>query len=71
MLQVRRVKRVLLADVAGLVAAGEPADALLLSERKPDCRVESSGGRMKPTASLRDGFSVFATTPCRGLSLSR
>jgi hypothetical protein len=26
---------------------------------------------MKPTAPLRDNFSVFATTPCRGLSLSR
>ena len=26
---------------------------------------------MKPTAPLRNNFSVFATTPCRGLSLSR
>src|SRR5437762_3962172 len=26
---------------------------------------------MKPTAPLRCKFSVFATTPCRGLSLSR
>ena len=26
---------------------------------------------MKPTAPLRYNFSVFATTPCRGLSLSR
>jgi hypothetical protein len=26
---------------------------------------------MKPTAPWRDKFSVFATTPCRGLSLSR
>jgi hypothetical protein len=26
---------------------------------------------MKPTAPLRDNFSVLATTPCRGLSLSR
>jgi len=26
---------------------------------------------MKPTAPLRSNFSVFATTPCRGLSLSR
>ncbi len=26
---------------------------------------------MKPTAPLRYKFSVFATTPCRGLSLSR
>jgi hypothetical protein len=25
---------------------------------------------MKPTAPLRYNFSVFATTPCRGLSLS-
>jgi hypothetical protein len=27
--------------------------------------------RMKPTAPLRNKFSMFATTPCRGLSLSR
>ena len=26
---------------------------------------------MKPTALPRNAFSVFATTPCRGLSLSR
>jgi hypothetical protein len=26
---------------------------------------------MKPTAPYRNAFSVFATTPCRGLSLSR
>ena len=26
---------------------------------------------MKPTAPLRGKFSVFATTPCRGLALSR
>ena len=26
---------------------------------------------MKPTAPLRNKFSVFATTPCRGSSLSR
>ena len=26
---------------------------------------------MKPTAPLRNEFSVFATTPCRGLSLFR
>jgi len=26
---------------------------------------------MKPTAPLRSNLSVFATTPCRGLSLSR
>jgi len=26
---------------------------------------------MKPTAPWRYDFSVFATTPCRGLSLSR
>jgi hypothetical protein len=26
---------------------------------------------MKPTAPFRNKFSVFATTPCRGLSLSR
>ena len=26
---------------------------------------------MKPTASLRDNFSVLATRPCRSLSLPR
>ena len=31
----------------------------------------ASNQSMKPTAPLRDNFSVFATTPCRGLSLSR
>jgi hypothetical protein len=30
-----------------------------------------SNQSMKPTAPLRDNFRVFATTPCRGLSLSR
>ena len=30
-----------------------------------------SNQTMKPTAPLRNAFSVFATTPCRGLSLSR
>ena len=34
----------------------------------PRCRSNQS---MKPTAPLRNKFSVFATTPCRGLSLSR
>jgi hypothetical protein len=32
---------------------------------------ESSNQPMKPTAPFRNKFSVFATTPCRGLSLSR
>src|SRR5881296_2285886 len=32
---------------------------------------ESSNQSMKPTAPLRGDFRVFATTPCRGLSLSR
>jgi hypothetical protein len=31
----------------------------------------SSNQSMKPTAPPRNAFSVFATTPCRGLSLSR
>src|SRR5438093_11676955 len=31
----------------------------------------SSNQSMKPTAPLRSKFSVFATTPCRGLSPSR
>src|SRR4029453_1792226 len=30
-----------------------------------------SNQSMKPTAPFRKAFSVFATTPCRGLSLSR
>ena len=32
---------------------------------------QSSNQTMKPTAPLRNKFSVLATTPCRGLSLSR
>jgi hypothetical protein len=39
--------------------------ALGMMPRKP------SNQPMKPTAPLRNNFSVFATTPCRGLSLSR
>jgi hypothetical protein len=31
----------------------------------------TSNRSMKPAAPLRYNFSVFATTPCRGLSLSR
>ncbi len=31
----------------------------------------SSNQSMKPTAPPRNAFSVFATTPCRGLSLFR
>jgi hypothetical protein len=31
----------------------------------------TSNQSMKPTAPLRCNFGVFATTPCRGLSLSR
>jgi hypothetical protein len=31
----------------------------------------ASNQSMKPTAPWRNNFSVFATTPCRGLSLSR
>ena len=30
-----------------------------------------SNQSMKPTAPFRNEFSVFATTPCRGLSPSR
>jgi len=30
-----------------------------------------SNQSMKPTAPLRNKFSVFVTTPCRGLSLFR
>ena len=31
----------------------------------------ASNHSMKPTAPLRSNLSMFATTPCRGLSLSR
>jgi hypothetical protein len=34
-------------------------------------RVHSPNQSMKPTAPRRNKSSVFATTPCRGLSLSR
>jgi hypothetical protein len=34
-------------------------------------RTHTSNQSIKPTAPLRNNFSVFATTPCRGLSLSR
>jgi steroid delta-isomerase-like uncharacterized protein len=33
--------------------------------------VNESNQSIKPTSPLRDNFSVLATTPCRGLSLSR
>lgn len=33
--------------------------------------INTSNQPMKPTAPLRENFSVLATTPCRGLSLSR
>jgi hypothetical protein len=32
---------------------------------------KASNRSMKPTAALQNKFSVFATTPCRGLFLSR
>jgi len=34
-------------------------------------RRKTSNQSMKPTAPLRSNFSLVATTPCRGLSLSR
>jgi hypothetical protein len=34
-------------------------------------KAPQSNQSMKPTAPLRNEFNVFATTPCRGLSLSR
>ncbi len=50
----------------------------LKSRDRPDCvsaviltDTKLSNQPMKPTAPLRSNFSVFATTPCRGLSLSR
>jgi hypothetical protein len=43
-------------------------DSLATSTPK---HLEASNKAMKPTAPLRSNFSVFATAPCRGLSLSR
>jgi hypothetical protein len=37
---------------------------------KVKTRTNHPNRSMKPTAPLRHKFSVFATTPCRGLSLS-
>ena len=36
-----------------------------------DCHGSESNQSMKPTALWQNNLSVFATTPCRGLSLSR
>ena len=47
---------------------------LFACERTPTLLCSSIKGpnqSMKPTAPLRNKLSVFATTPCRGLSLSR
>jgi hypothetical protein len=33
--------------------------------------MKASNQSMKPTAPPRNTFTVFATTPCHGLSLSR
>src|SRR5713101_8556941 len=50
----------------------EDLPARLRSVReRVDKRLQTSNQSMKPTAPLRDNFSVLATTPCRGLSLSR
>jgi hypothetical protein len=35
------------------------------------CKITAPNQSMKPTAPFRNKFSVFATTPCRGLSSSR
>jgi hypothetical protein len=35
------------------------------------CGMKPSNHSMKPTAAFQNKFSMFATTPCRGLSLSR
>jgi hypothetical protein len=44
---------------------------LMLSDRRDAKMTVPSNQSMKPTAPLGNAFSVFATTPCRGLSLSR
>jgi len=62
---------------AGVLLGGIALDRamtpmLVVSPLSPDrARQRSSNQSMKPTAPLRCNFSVFATTPCRGLSLSR
>jgi hypothetical protein len=42
-----------------------------LSMVSPAMRAKASNQSMKPTAPWRNAFSEIATTPCRGLSLSR
>ena len=42
-----------------------------ITSQSMDYSPTTSNQSMKPTAPLRNKFSVFATTPCRGLSLSR
>ena len=44
-----------------------PEEEIYLGPQAP----HTSNQSMKPTVPLRDKFSVFATTPCRGLSSSR
>ena len=41
------------------------------AQAAPVVRAAVSNQSMKPTAPFRCTFSVFATTPCRGLSPSR
>jgi hypothetical protein len=58
----------------GLLIAGfskKPAAVETPTSRSGTNLVPTSNQSMKPTALLRSDFSVFATTPCRGLSLSR
>ena len=45
--------------------------ATLSKSGKDSINRNTSNQSMKPTAPSRNNFSVFATTPCRGLSLSR
>jgi hypothetical protein len=45
--------------------------SLATQSMEPKSLSQSSNQSMKPTAPLRCKTSVFATTPCRGLSLSR
>ena len=46
-------------------------DSLFVHARQAAVISRPSNQSIKPTTPLRNAFSVFATTPCRGLSLSR
>ena len=49
----------------------EELSRFFFRDPRGDYAAVTSNQSMKPTAPFRNAFSVFATTPCRGLSLSR